>query len=108
MKGNSKPLSLTKSSLQWIHEVCANLHLKATDTSQVIWEQSLDLQKYSPRVPLPWRPLPESVTEFSPRFSFPLLNQICVYSPICFPCHAVCHLCGIWVLQTCQIVLSLG
>lgn len=61
-----------------------------------------------PGVPLPWCPLPDSVTEFSPHFSFPLLNQICVYSPICFPCHAVCHLCGIWVLHTCQIVLLLG
>lgn len=97
--------------MQWIQEVCADLHLKATDTSQVIWEQglaALDLQKYSSRVPLPWCPLPESATELSPHFSLPFLNQICVYSPICFPCHAVCHLCGIWVLHTCQIVSWLG
>lgn len=43
-----------KSSLQWIHEVCANLHLRATDTSQMIWEQclaALDLQQYSSRLP---------------------------------------------------------
>lgn len=97
--------------MQWTHEVCANLHLKATDTSQLIWEQglaALDLQEYSSRLPLPWCPLPESFTEFLPHFSFPLLNQICGFSPICFPCHTVCHLCGIWVLHTCQIVLWLG
>lgn len=100
IKGNTRPLSLTNLLCNgYMRSVL--LHLKATDTSQVIWEQglaALDLQKYSSRnichdvpfqkvlqsFPLTFHSLYWTTFVFIAPFAFPaMLSVTCVEYGFC-------------------------